>query len=231
MLTSPLAVRLRGFTRKLGLNRFLGGLMAGRHYEDRFGTAFQLAIRPGDTVWDIGANVGLYTAIFAEAAGPTGRVIAFEPTTACFSELQGRFANNPQVVLKNVAVGASDGVLSMAIEPDALAATHRIVTCHAGGGGGGVWVQVQSAASLVAEDPELFPQIVKIDVEGHEGAVLDGFEPLLYDQRLHSIGIEVHFGLLDERGESARPRQMEQTLNCHGFKVRWTDPSHLLATR
>ena len=230
MLTSPLAVRLRRFTRKLGLNRFLGGLMAGRHYEDRFGTAFQLAIRPGDTVWDIGANVGLYTAIFAEAAGPNGRVIAFEPTAACFIELQGRFANNPQVVLKNIAMGASDGVLSMAVETDALAATHRIVTGHAGGGGV-VSVQVRSAVSLVAEEPELFPQIVKIDVEGHEGAVLDGFEPLLLDHRLHSIGIEVHFGLLDERGESARPQQMEQAVTRHGFKVRWTDPSHLLASR
>ena len=169
------------------------------------------------------------TILAKPSSPPSGRVVAFEPTTACFTELQSRFVNNPQVVLKNIAVGASDGVLSMAVETDALAATHRVVTDNSGGGV--VQVQVRSAASLAAEEPELFPRIVKIDVEGHEGAVLDGFEPLMADQRLHTVGIEVHFGLLDERGESDCPARMEQTLLQHGFKVRWTDPSHLLATR
>lgn len=50
-------------------------------------------------------------------------------------------------------------------------------------------------------------------------------------KRLHSIGIEVHFGVLEERGESAQAKQMEQTLAHNGFTVRWTDRSHLLATR
>jgi FkbM family methyltransferase len=230
MLTSPFAICLRRLTRKLGLNRLLGGWLAGRHYEDHFGLAFQAAIRPGDTVWDIGANVGLYTAIFAKATGSTGLVVAFEPTAACFSELQGRFANNPQVLLKNIALGASDGSVLMAVDTNALAATHRVVADNSVGGGL-VQVQVRSAAALVAEEPELFPRIVKIDVEGHEGAVLDGFEALLPDQRLHTVGIEVHFGLLDERGESYRPSLIEQTLVQHCFNVRWTDPSHLLARR
>jgi hypothetical protein len=54
---------------------------------------------------------------------------------------------------------------------------------------------------------------------------------LLDDPRLRCIGIEVHFGVLDERGESARPKQIEQSLLQHGFRVRWTDPSHLIALR
>lgn len=227
MLTSTVAIRLRKITRKLGINRVVGQLLAGRNYEDRFGSSFQAEIKPGDTVWDIGANVGLYTAIFAKATGSTGHVVAFEPTTACFNELQAKFTDNKQVVLKNMAVGASDGKLSMAVESDVLAATHRVVS----GETGGVTVQVRSAASLVETDPDLFPHIVKIDVEGHEGAVMDGLAPLLGDKRLHCIGIEVHFGLLEDRGESARPKQMEQTLVRHGFNVRWTDASHLLATR
>ena len=84
---------------------------------------------------------------------------------------------------------------------------------------------------MVASEPELFPNVIKIDVEGHEGAVMDGMYSLLPDRRLRCIGIEVHFGLLDERGESAKPKQMEHTLLQHGFRVRWTDPSHLLAVR
>ena len=118
----------------------------------------------------------------------------------------------------------------MAVDADPLAATHHIVSGNTSGVGF-VAVDVRAASSLVKEASDLFPNAVKIDVEGHEGAVLDGFGPLLADKRLHSIGIEVHFGLLDARGESARPRQMEQTLARNGFNVHWTDPSHLLATR
>lgn len=98
-------------------------------------------------------------------------------------------------------------------------------------GAGFVTVAVRSTSSLVNDEPALFPNAVKIGVEGNGGAVLDGFEPLLADKRLHSIGIEMHFGLLDARGESGPPRQMEQTLARSGFNVHWTDPSHLLATR
>jgi len=35
-----------------------------------------LALRPGDTIADVGAGTGLYTRLFAQAVGPTGRVYA-----------------------------------------------------------------------------------------------------------------------------------------------------------
>ena len=187
---------------------------------------FELATQ----VWDVGANVGLYTTSFLEATGDGGHVVAFEPTTACFGQLRERFNGSSQVTLKNMALGDADGMISMAVDADPLAATHHIVSGRPEGVGM-VAVEVRSASSLVQDTPDLFPNSVKIDVEGHEGAVLDGFGPLFIDKRLHSIGIEVHFGLLEERGGSARPRQMEQFLVRSGFNVRWTDPSHLLATR
>ena len=167
---------------------------------------------------------------FLKATGATGRVVAFEPTPACFAQLNDRFSSSMQVILKNMALGDTDGVIPMVVDSDPLAATHRIVS-RPSTLEGGVSVDVRSAASVIADNPELFPNIVKIDVEGHEGAVLDGFESLLSDERLHCIGIEMHFSLLNERGENKRPKQMEQVLMSHGFTVRWTDFSHLLATR
>jgi FkbM family methyltransferase len=232
MLTSPLMLHLRSFTRRLGLNRAIGALFSTGRYEDVFGSAIKATIRRGDVVWDVGANVGLYSAIFLEMTGSSGKVVAFEPTSACFGELRKMFSDSPAVIVRNLALGSADGTIAMAIDPDPLAATHSVVTDQmAQPAVAVVPVEVRAARSVVHEEPDLFPNVVKIDVEGHEGAVLEGLEPLLPDPRLRCIGIEVHFGLLEERGESWRPRQMEKTLVRNGYSVRWTDPSHLLATR
>lgn len=232
MLTSPWLIQLRAFTRKLGLNKIIARLLRRGRYEDRFGPALQAEVRRGDTVWDIGANLGLYSQEFLASVGEAGRVVAFEPVPALFGQLCERFRDVPQVRLYNAAIGDTDGQIGMQLEADPLAATHRVVAVQQGAGGGNLaQVEVRSAASVVASEPELFPNIVKIDVEGHEGAVIDGMHALLADRRLRCIGIEVHFGLLDDRGESSRPRQMQRMLSEQGFRVRWTDPSHLLAVR
>jgi len=132
----------------------------------------------------------------------------------------------------NVALGSADGELTMVLEDDALAATHRVVEAskqlvdatH-------VSVPVRSAGSFVKDHPELFPNIIKVDVEGFEGAVFEGLKNLLPDRRLRCIGIEVHFGLLEARGESGTPKELEKGLQTHGFEVSWTDASHLIAAR
>ena len=76
-----LKTSLRSTARKFGLTRFaakaLGALPGAAQYEECFGNAVVAAVRPGDHVWDIGANVGLYTARFSERAGATGSVCAF----------------------------------------------------------------------------------------------------------------------------------------------------------
>jgi len=230
MLTSPWLIRLRRCTRRLGINKLIGRVLRHTGYEARFGPAVSAEVRPGDTVWDIGANVGLYTQEFLACVGPSGQVVAFEPVPACFMQLQARFADHPQVRLKNVAIGETDGRGVMSLNVDPLAATHRVVG-QPSADGETLQVQICSSRSIVDDEPEIFPNVVKIDVEGHEGAVLDGMSNILADRRLHCIGMEVHFALLDERGEGSRPRQMEQTLEQHGFRVRWTDSSHILAVR
>lgn len=229
MLTSSFFIHLRSFTRSIGLNRVVGKLLlAGKQYEDRFSGAFRAQIRPGDTVWDVGANLGLYTREFLTATGQNGKVVAFEPVPSCFAKLREQFSATPQVRLMNMALGAADGTVRMAFADDPLAATHRVV---GSGGDDGQEVRIRAGTSVVAEEPGLFPNVLKCDVEGHEGAVIDGLAGMLGDRRLRCIGIEMHFGLLAQRGEAERPRQIEQALRSNGFTVNWTDASHILAVR
>jgi len=232
MISSPIVVKIRNFTRKLGLNKLIATLIASKQYEDRFGNAINSQIQPGDIVWDIGANLGIYTQIFLESVSSNGQVVAFEPAPSCFEKLQQKFANVPQVKLKNIAVGSKDETLLIALEQDPLAATHKIVEAgNVSNSNNLVKVEVYSSDSIINLAPELIPNVIKIDVEGYEGQVLDGMQNLLTQKQLRCIGIEVHFGLLDERGEPNRPKQIEKTLTENNFVVFWTDSSHIVATR
>lgn len=79
------SVKLR---RKAWADGLLDGIAAG--------------LRPGDVVLDCGANVGDVT---ARLAGSNATIHAFEPDPDCFSHLRKRFAEMPNVVLHNAAVG------------------------------------------------------------------------------------------------------------------------------
>jgi protein-L-isoaspartate O-methyltransferase len=58
-------------------------------------------VRPGMTVYDIGAQAGFYTLIFSRLVGPSGHVIAFEP---CVSELGYLLAHVKLNALTNIRV-------------------------------------------------------------------------------------------------------------------------------
>jgi FkbM family methyltransferase len=51
-------------------------------------------LRPGDTVYDIGAEQGLYTVFCSKAVRDEGHIIAFEPAGALYERLQGNVGLN-----------------------------------------------------------------------------------------------------------------------------------------
>lgn len=201
-------------------------------YENRFGSRLLAEIRVSDTVWDVGTNVGFYTQKFADRIGDEGRVVGFEPVPACFANLEKVACGKREIHPVNAALGATDAHLTMALELDALAATHRVVEgADMGSYDRFAEVWVRSGESFAAEHRELFPNVIKIDVEGFEGEVFSGLRPLLDEERLRCVGIEMHLGLLQKRGEPDTPGKLEEGLKQHGFRVEWTDPSHLIALR
>jgi len=64
-------------------------------FEVRTLDRYKELIRNGDTVLDIGANVGSHTLPLAELVGGTGKVISFEPTAHAFAKQKKNISLNP----------------------------------------------------------------------------------------------------------------------------------------
>ena len=54
------------------------GFLLGTH-EQHIADLMMTHVRAGDTCVDVGANIGYFTAVLSKLAGPTGRVLSFEP--------------------------------------------------------------------------------------------------------------------------------------------------------
>src|SRR5581483_11355219 len=66
--------------RVLGVTRLLSQVVKKQDYERQFRKQMIDIVRPGDVVWDVGANVGYYSRMFSDLVGPTGHVVAWEPS-------------------------------------------------------------------------------------------------------------------------------------------------------
>ena len=186
-------------------------------------------VRPGDVVWDVGANVGLFAFTAAHAAGPAGRVIAFEPDAFLYGLSQRSAGALP-------AAYAPVDVLPVAISNEVTMARLNI----AGGGrasntlglgksqiGGVRGTQATLALTLdwlLQYLPP--PNVLKIDVEDLEFAVLQGAREVLGTARprIHcEMSSNDSFNLLREQGytmyDADRPVAARQPLQQHAFNT------------
>ena len=203
---------------------------SGAEYERSFRSAMLAQIRPGDCVWDVGANVGLYSELFAGVVGPTGKVISFEPSPACVSLLKERARNRDGGAsweIVPMALSDEDGEASLSVGCGATAAANHLASP---GETGTVPVRTARGDSLIAAGQNV-PAVIKIDVEGFDGEVLDGLGSVLDCLSLRAICVEVHFGILTQRGKPQEPARMVRLLQDHAFTVKWVDRSHFVAQR
>ncbi len=137
-----------------------------------------LFIRPGDTVIDVGANIGTHTVFFAQRAGDTGQVYGFEPQRIVFQNLCANLALNGllNVHAFHAAVARQPGTIVVPPISYAEPGNYGGVSLAAGGEvAGGERVPVTSLDELGLTRCRL----LKVDVEGMELAVLEGGRALV----------------------------------------------------
>lgn len=134
-------------------------------------------VRPGDVVWDIGANLGLFSFAAAVAAGPSGRVLAIEPDALLVGMLRrSAAANHGQAPVEVLPAAVADdlGVARFHIARRNRATSHLdgFGTSQTGGIRATELVLTVTLDWLAARFP--MPAVVKIDVESAELKVLAG---------------------------------------------------------
>jgi FkbM family methyltransferase len=231
ILTSHAIVRMRDALRKLGLTKLLAPLFQQGGYEWRFENALKGSIRPGDVVWDVGANVGHYTLKFASWTGSGGRIYAFEPSHRNFWRLREACTGKANVVICPFGLSSMTRLTQFENGADEFGATSRVVATEESVDAAHEEVELRGGDEAICEGAVETPDVIKIDVEGHELQVLKGVSDTLHGDRVRAIFVEVHFALLAAEGCGEAPREIERLLKSRGFAIRWPDPSHLHAFR
>jgi FkbM family methyltransferase len=170
--------------------------------------------RAGMTVVDIGAQSGFYTLLLSKRVGSDGRVFAFEPLPANFRILEENMVLNDiqNVTVRREAVGDRSGEISFhfPIEEPSLVAGPVLPTDATGE----FLVDCVSLDDFALRE-KLHIDLIKMDVEGAEGSVVEGalgtieqFRPILI--------IELH-----DAGNRPRQHPVPIRLQALGYSVHW----------
>lgn len=129
-------------------------------------------VEPGDCVWDIGAHKGFVTLAFSRMVGPTGTVVAVEPSARnlWFLERHVEWNGIENVEIVPAALSDHRGQGAFGGRGDSLAYTL---------GDGDETVPVRTIPDVVDDRRLPHPRVLKIDAEGQEAAILEGAGPLL----------------------------------------------------
>ena len=211
------------------LRWFEGAVATDRDWSERRALEAMLAVlNPGDTAFDVGANLGLYSVSLAKKVGDRGEVISFEPRQSTFEMLTANIELNG---LKNVrcfqkALGEQSAKVPIYTFPEKPWCSSLV------GGQEKVLGETPAVEYVEVEVGDPFrranglplPRAVKIDVEGFEYAVIRGLRETLGDPHCQFVGCEMHPHLLPQ---GITPQQVMDLLRSLGFNRIELSPSGL----
>jgi len=160
------------------------GYWCGVFFEEELESYLLRELKPGDTVIDVGANVGHVALPAAALVAPTGRVLAFEPNPELAAlVLDSAMRQKLPLVMNAVALGEEAGVFALRMDPAHTGgATLRTVSDPAFS---------RSVQCSVQKGDEVMPALngrvfLKVDVEGFERSTIRGLRKTL-DRVDHAV--------------------------------------------
>jgi FkbM family methyltransferase len=194
---------------RLRAARRLYGVATRLHWAEPELNGLAEIVRPGDTVLDIGAALGMYTVPLAELVGPSGRVFSFEPQhrgvftvrllrvlTGARHGLTRRVALGPTAGHGHIAVPFLRGFPIFGhghIAEGADDGSHRIHRSS---------TRIDTVDAWCAQHGLERIAFIKIDVEGFEPAVIEGAHAVI-DRDRPSLLLEIEDRHLVRYGRDA----------------------------
>ena len=182
-------------------------------YESDLGAAVRKLIQSGDVVYDVGANVGYVSLLSARLSGESGKIFAFEPLPANVNRLRKNVLINAlesRIIVTHAAVIDTVQPITFLTHPSgamgkALGSAGRDEQYN-----GRITVPGLALDAFVYNENHPAPDVIKMDVEGGEGAALAGMQRLLAEKRPILL-VEIH-------GEKAA-HQVWNHLRQHNYSV------------
>lgn len=128
-------------------------------------------IKPGDTILDIGANIGFYSKILSDCVGKDGKVHSFEPDRINFKHLKNNVSAYQNIILVNKAVSDKAGTLNVYKSKD-LNVDHRTYPI-------GDYEAIESIEAVSIDDylnNGWKVNLIKMDIQGFEVSALKGMK-------------------------------------------------------
>jgi FkbM family methyltransferase len=137
----------------------------------------------GDTFVDIGANIGYYTLLASRLVGPSGHVVAIEACPRTFAQLDQNLSLNDarNVRSVNIAVSDRDGELQLYEGP--LGSSGKTSILGQVGLASTCTVAARTLAHVLTDAEIATTRLFKIDVEGAEWLIINGFAAYLAQTR------------------------------------------------
>lgn len=172
-------------------------------------------VRPGDVVFDVGANIGWYTTLAARLVSPGGRVHAFEPVPGTIEVLRRNCDRNgalTNVALNNVGLGEAPGRFTIFVPRQHGGASLRRwgdepmdeIECR-----------VETLDDYCERNGVNTVRLIKCDVEGAELGVMKGAERLLRGERPPIWLLELNAGTAARFGY--KPDDLLKHLAARGY--------------
>ncbi len=191
-------------------------------YEEHLTNWITRTIRAGDAVIEPGMNVGFITGHLLDRVGPSGVVIAVEPSRSCVEGIRRHndLTSMPNLRVINAAVADDDGTERFRETPNLVNEGYGCLeAANWSGEHEGRWYDVQTRRvdTLMEEFGIRRLAFLKLDVEGSELRALRGAANALRNRAIDHIMVETYFDFDEEAGDAMR-RDIWKLLESHGMR-------------
>ena len=177
----------------------------------------QKFIKEGDVVFDVGANIGYYTLIFANEIGDKGKVYAFEPCPRNIVNLENNIKRNDfkNIIIEKKALGENSQKKDMYFPYNvqfgigSFFKARSYLTPQK--------VQVIKLDDFIEQEKISSIDFMKLDIEGGEIYALKGMKRALSQGIIKNLFIDIHNTILLQNGY--KPQEIKNILLQYGYSL------------